>query len=127
MSEPTVDALGWDAALDEVTTKLSQNVGRSQRSVCRGLGEAQQGVAQVGRVERAGVEERGEGHGCERLSTRLGTGRGLVQAIVLGVGGHLVERSPALGSGAFGVVQHVPQKYAAVPAAHGMWDFAVGE
>jgi hypothetical protein len=50
-----------------------------------------------------------------------------VQAVVFGVGGHLVEGCAAVCSGAFGIVEDVAQQDAAVPAAHGVGDFAVGE
>jgi hypothetical protein len=55
VGDAAVDAVGWDAGLDEVAVEFGEDVGGPQGSVRLGVGEAEQGVAQVDGVEHAGV------------------------------------------------------------------------
>jgi hypothetical protein len=121
-----VDPVVWDAGFDDVASQLGEDVVGPQWPVCLGFGEPEQGVAQVGGVQRAGVEQRGKGHDRSASPGPLGCGGGVVQIVVLGLGGHLVECLAALAAGAVAVVEDVAEHDAPMPASHGVGDLAVG-
>jgi len=57
----------------------------------------------------------------------LGACGGVVQAVVFGVGGHLVEGGAAAGSGAFGVVEDVAEQDAAMSSGKSNLDLPIPE